>query len=166
MISAEGFKGLVESAGEAYNKYCMVLETLGIDENGEGAIMTHIDKLLNIAVNEMEDGKNKSILAERMGEDFQVENRCYWEYDMPLVIHFAWNLNFGDGNKDGEVTTIILEGSRYKLDNADTLYQCLMHLNSLWWHYYNDELKSEPMYEGDDTWDQLTFGEGYSIIYM
>ena len=166
MLSAEGFRGLIESAGEAYNKHYIVLETLGMYENGESAAMQHIDRLLSIAVDEMEDGKDKRILAERMGEDFQVENRCYWEYDMPLVMHFAWNLNFGNEDLDGDITTIVLEGSRYKLDNVDTLYQCLMHINSLWYHYYNDELKPEPIYEGDDAWDQLTFGEGYGTIYM
>lgn len=166
MLSAEGFRGLIESAREAYNRYCIVLEVMDMDENGESAVMEHIDKLLSIAVDEMEDGKDKRILAECMGEDFQIECRSYWEYDMPLVMHFAWNLNFGNGDLDGDVTTIVLEGSRYRLDNADTLYQCLMHIKSLWYHYYNDELKPEPMYEGDDAWDQLTFGEGYGIIYV
>jgi hypothetical protein len=134
MISKEGFCSLIETASAMYNMHCTILEVLGIDDNGNGAITSHIDKLLTTAANEMGDC-DKTELIERLGDDFDMSDAAYWSADMPLVIHFAWNLNFGDGGLYGEITTIKLEGQDYELNTAADLYECLSHFNQLRAHY-------------------------------
>lgn len=130
MISKEGFCRLVNSAGEAYNIYCQTLEVLGMNYDNDNNLMRFIDWVLVTAADEMGD-RDKTELIARLGDDCDIDSANYWTPDLPLVIHFAWNLNFGDGGLDGSVTKIKLEGQDYKLSTAANLYDCLSHINQL-----------------------------------
>jgi hypothetical protein len=134
MISKEGFYELVKSAGEAYNIYCEALEILGMNPDSDSYLIEFIDKTLGVAANEMGDYDKTELIA-RLGDDCDIDNANYWTPDMPLVIHFAWNLRFGDGGLDGSVTKIKLEGQDYELNTAADLYECLSHFNQLRAHY-------------------------------
>ena len=137
MISKEGFCRLVNSAGEAYTIYCEALEVLGMNHDNDNYLMKFIERVLETAVNEMGDYDKTELIA-RLGndcDDFDIDNANYWSPDMPLVMHFAWNLNFGDGGFDGSVTKIKLEGQDYELNTAADLYECLSHINQLRAHY-------------------------------
>lgn len=134
MISKEGFCRLVNSAGEAYNIYCEALEILGMNHDNDNHLMKFIDGVLETAANEMGDYDKTELIA-HLGDDCDTDNANFWTPDMPLVIHFAWNLNFGDGGLDGSVTKIKLEGQDYELNTAADLYDCLSHINQLRAHY-------------------------------
>ena len=168
MISKDSYVKLVEGVAEAYSSYCMALEALGLQPGDEGLICNFVDKVLEVAAAEAGEG-NLTELIERA--DIEVRDPYYWSPDMPLTIHFAWNLNFGDGgfcidgdeSTDGGLTTIVVEGKAYELATAGDVWECLNHLNQLRAHY---GCEAEPMYEGDAAYEQLIFGEGYGIIYM
>ena len=140
MISKESFVKLIEGVAETYSNYCMALEALGVHPGDEGIICNFIDKVLEVAAAEAGEG-NLTELIERNA--VAVRDPYYWSPDMPLTVHFAWNLNFGDGgfcidgdeSTDGGVTTIIIEGIAYELNSAAEVWECLNHLNQLRAHY-------------------------------
>ena len=134
MISEIGYVSLVESAGKMYSDYCMALEALGMIQGDEDHIMDFIDTVLTVAAEEAGDRNFIDVII-RAGDDIKVDHPNYWEADMPLTFHFAWNLMFGDGARDGTYTTISIEGTKYELASAREVYACLSHLHQLRAHY-------------------------------
>lgn len=134
MITKDGFVKLMHIAAKAYNGYVLMLESLGLRYGNDDKIMKLIDEVLNIAISESQDW-DKTELIKHLGEDWDIDNANYWSPDMPLVIHFAWNLNFGDGGLDGSITKINLEGQDYELNTAADLYDCIDHFRQLRAHY-------------------------------
>ena len=140
MISKDSYVKLVEGVAETYSSYCMALEALGLQPGDEGLMCNFVDKVLEVAAAEAGEG-NLTELIERAG--IEVREPYYWNPDMPLTIHFAWNLNFGDGgfcidgdsSTDGGLTTIVVEGVAYQLATAGDVWECLNHLNQLRAHY-------------------------------
>jgi hypothetical protein len=140
MISKDSYVKLIEGVAETYSNYCLALETLGVHPGDEGIICNFIDKVLEVAAAEAGEGNLTELIK---CADIGVRDPYYWSPDMPLTVHFAWNLNFGDGgfcidgddSTDGGVTTIVIEGTTYELNSAADVWECLNHLNQLRAHY-------------------------------
>jgi hypothetical protein len=149
MISKQAYIDLIEKTAKAYSNCCLALEVLGLEgEYTDESIMGYFEDILDIAAKESNDYDYTKLFDS--SNSIMVMDDCYWTPDMPLTIHFAWNLHFGDGGMSGEVTTIIIEGTKYKLSCAAEVYDCIMHLHQLRGHY---GLIEETCYEGDAAYD-------------
>jgi hypothetical protein len=133
MISRENFVKVVNQIAETYNSYYLALETMGITNTDDSdQMMKLIDTTLLMLVSEMGD-KGTPCHGDI---EVQKDSEAIFENDMPLILHYCWNLSFGDGYWDtGDIPTIIIEGEEYKIDNAGVLYDCLSHLNQWRAHY-------------------------------
>ena len=138
MISRDNFIGLMEQVGKLYNQYSMALEAIGLVDDCDSAIMTFIDKVLTVLIDEMED------VGVPAHDDIVTEN-CSCDHDMPLILQWCWDCNFGDGccRLDGALPVITIEGHTYTIDSAAALYDCLSHLHQ--WRYHYDEQDSEQV---------------------
>ena len=130
MISRNEYIELVNGVAEFNNAVVTAEEALGIYTE-DSAASKFVDKVLSLLVNTTEDEGIGSL------PDVEVEysNDYALESDMPLLYFYCWDLNFGDGNHDGDIATITVDGIPYKLDTAAKLYDCVNHLRQLRYHY-------------------------------
>ena len=130
MISRIEYVKLVDGIAEFNNAAVMAAEALGVYAE-DSVANKFVDKVLSFLVNDAID--------EGIGNlpDVEVEysNGYKLDSDMPLLYFYCWDLNFGDGNRDGDIATITIEGMSYKLDTAAKLYDCVNHLRQLRCHY-------------------------------
>ena len=130
MISRFEYAKLVDGVAEFNNAAVIAAEVLGVYAE-DSAANKFVDKVLAFLVNDAMD--------EGIGDlpDVEVEYSSDYELDsdMPLLYFYCWDLNFGDGNHDGDIAIITIEGIPYKLDSAAKLYDCVNHLRQLRYHY-------------------------------
>ena len=130
MISRNEYVKLVDGVAKFNNAIVMAAEALGVYAE-DSAANKFMDNVLAFLVSTTED--------EGIGDlpDVEVEYSSDYELDpdMPLLYFYCWDLNFGDGNHDGDIATITIEGIPYKLDSAAKLYDCVNHLRQLRYHY-------------------------------
>ena len=130
MIARNEYIELVNGVAEFNNAVVTAEEALGVYSE-DSAANKFVDKVLNFLVNNTED--------EGIGSLPNVEIEYSSDYaldsDMPLLYFYCWDLNFGDGNYDGDIATITIDGISYKLDSAAKLYDCVNHLRQLRYHY-------------------------------
>ena len=130
MIARNEYIELVNGVAEFNNAVVTAEEALGVYSE-DSAANKFVDKVLNFLVNDTED--------EGIGSLPNVEIEYSSDYaldsDMPLLYFYCWDLNFGDGNYDGDIATITIDGISYKLDSAAKLYDCVNHLRQLRYHY-------------------------------
>ena len=130
MISRIEYAKLVDGVAEFNNAAVMAAEALGVYAE-DSAANKFVERVLSFLVNDTAD--------EGIGNlpDVEVEYSSDYKLDpdMPLLYFYCWDLNFGDGNRDGDIATITIEGIPYKLDTAAKLYDCVNHLRQLRCHY-------------------------------
>ena len=130
MISRNDYIELVNGVAKLNNATVVAAEALGVYAE-DSATNNFMDKVLAFLVNTTGD--------EGIGDlpDVEVEysNGYELDSDMPLLYFYCWDLNFGDGNCDGDIAIITIEGISYKLDTAAKLYDCVNHLRQLRYHY-------------------------------
>ena len=130
MISRNDYIELVNGVAKLNNATVVAAEALEIYAE-DSATNNFMDKVLAFLVNTTGD--------EGIGDlpDVEVEysNGYELDSDMPLLYFYCWDLNFGDGNCDGDIAIITIEGISYKLDTAAKLYDCVNHLRQLRYHY-------------------------------
>lgn len=130
MISRIEYAKLVDGVAEFNNATVMAAEALGVYAE-DSVANKFVERVLAFLVNDSID--------EGIGNlpDVEVEysNDYKLDYDMPLLYFYCWDLNFGDGNCDGDIATITVEGISYKLDSVARLYDCINHLRQLRCHY-------------------------------
>lgn len=134
MILRNEYIELVDGVAKLNNATVMAAEALGIYAE-DSATNNFMDKVLAFLVSTTEDegiGNLPNVEVE-YSSDYELDP------DMPLLYFYCWDLNFGDGNRDGDIATITIEGISYKLDTAAELYDCIHHLRQLRYHYGIDE---------------------------
>ena len=130
MISRNEYIELVNGVAEFNNAVVTAEEALGVYSE-DSAANKFVDKVLSFLVNTTEDegiGNLPNVEVE-YSSDYALDS------DMPLLYFYCWDLNFGDGNYDGDIATITIDGIPYKLDSAAKLYDCVNHLRQLRHHY-------------------------------
>lgn len=130
MISRIEYAKLVDGVAEFNNAAVTAAEALGVYAE-DSAANKFMDKVLSFLVNDtVDEGIDKL-------PDVKVEYSSDYgiDPDVPLLYFYCWDLNFGDGNRDGDIATITIEGIPYKLDTAARLYDCVNHLRQLRCHY-------------------------------
>lgn len=143
MVSKEGFVKLLEGVRKFDNAIVAAAEAMNM-EISESTPTCFIDTIVNFLCDECSD--------EGIGDLPDVELRdCkthLLEHNMPLIFYWCWDLNFGDGDRDGEVATVVVEGTAYTLNSAATLYECINHLHQLRCHYDIDgDINSSALFD-------------------
>lgn len=143
MISKNEYVKLLEAVANFDNATVMAAEALDIQVS-ESAPTRFIDAVVNMLAAETHD--------EGIGDlpDVEVRDcgRHLLEHDLPLIFYWCWDLNFGDGDVDGNVATVVVEGTAYKLNSAATLWDCVNHLHQLRCHYDIDsDIDSSALFD-------------------
>ena len=130
MIARNEYIKLVNGVAEFNKAVVTAEEALGIYTE-DSAANKFVDKVLSFLINTTEDNGIGSL------PDVEVEYSSDYalDSDMQLLYFYCWDLNFGDGNYDGDIATITVDGIPYKLDSAAKLYDCVNHLRQLRYHY-------------------------------
>lgn len=130
MISKNEYVKMIDAVADFDNAIEMAAEALGIQVS-ESEPSRFIDAVLSMLVAETNDCGIGDL------PDVEVRDcpRHFLENDMPLLFFWCWDLNFGDGDSRGNITTIVVEGVEYYLSDAETLWLCVNHLHQLRCHY-------------------------------